>query len=79
MKVETKCMTCYFAAREPNPDPSHVIMGKVPSMCLRSPPSAMLVQTRDNAMASVSVYPMINPASISCYEYRPDTYFGVKA
>lgn len=73
MSSKNKCMTCRYALRDPAATPDQIIAGQVPYLCWRMPPSAssmMLQQGGRTGLATVTAYPQVTAATLSCGEYK---------
>lgn len=70
MKIERKCLTCAYAVKDPNATPDQIIQGTVPWMCLRQPPVSSPIVT-GQGVAIMTAYPQVNPATVSCAEFKP--------
>ena len=65
MKIEHKCLQCFYAVRDPAATPDQIIQGTVPSMCLLNPPTTVPMLTQ-GGLAMVTAYPQVNAKTISC-------------
>lgn len=72
MKIAQKCLTCYYAARDPNANPEVDAQSGIQAMCLRTPPTAHLVFDSKGVMSNATVYPIVNAGSISCSDFASE-------
>ena len=68
---QQRCAECAHALRDPNPSPEAVILGRVTSMCLGAPPSAMAVQQPNGVVTTITIYPMVTAETYSCAAWTP--------